>query len=789
MPASQKGPQKITKAKAKPKKTKTTDSSKKPSPKQTKEPVEEFSPVFSEFPGIKDENLASSQERKKQSKASTRTLKKKVVKQQPPPTRSGFTNDNFTNLEDRLNFKDQAEIFSKIMVAKDSKPPLSIGLFGQWGSGKSFFMELLEKHCKGLSDIAKDNDAESNPFVKRAAHIKFNAWHYVDSNLWASLALNIYEGLAQEIVKELEDGKEKVNKTREKLNELREKTESGQASIQQAKQVKTKAENDMELAVKNLEDRRIEKEKRVKAFDKEQLKQLLNASPNLDKTFLELKPELEKLGISSSISTLQQFKGIYSQVQEAKGQLWSFSEILKDFRKSPFFYWFIGIIVIWQGLSLIPGFEKGMGDVLSVLILILNEISKRMNSIKRVLDLATSVENELNKLEDRETSNEEKKLLDEINGLEAQIQQATIEIESANERITDAEAEIKRIESGGLVYDFLEERSENNEYLDQLGLISTIRRDFEKLQVKLNEFQEVADNPIERIVLYIDDLDRCKPQRVVEVLQAVHLLLALDLFVVVVGVDPRWLESSLKKEYRVDGNSGKPGDIKNIDPHNYLEKIFQIPYSLPSMQEEGYVGLVNSLVTTKEANKNNLPEPNDVLVGINTIGNDPEKELLLENHELKFIQALHNFVSTPRLVKRLINIYRILRVEASSNDFGSFIINSSEGHYRSVLLLLAINVGFPKLAPKVFDLIKIQAENMELKHFLGVTLWDAFKNTNNFSFSEEDKKSAKQIMVNLNKFLESSNEDISPPKTLKSYKFWAPRVGRYSFHWNLPKPT
>jgi hypothetical protein len=37
---------------------------------------------------------------------------------------------------------------------------------------------------------------------------------------------------------------------------------------------------------------------------------------------------------------------------------------------------------------------------------------------------------------------------------------------------------------------------------------------------------------------------------VAEVLQAVHLLLALDLFAVVVGVDPRWLLHSLRDQYR-----------------------------------------------------------------------------------------------------------------------------------------------------------------------------------------------------------------------------------------------
>jgi hypothetical protein len=32
--------------------------------------------------------------------------------------------------------------------------------------------------------------------------------------------------------------------------------------------------------------------------------------------------------------------------------------------------------------------------------------------------------------------------------------------------------------------------------------------------------------PLQRIVLYVDDLDRCPPRRVVEVLTAVHLMLA-----------------------------------------------------------------------------------------------------------------------------------------------------------------------------------------------------------------------------------------------------------------------
>jgi hypothetical protein len=55
---------------------------------------------------------------------------------------------------------------------------------------------------------------------------------------------------------------------------------------------------------------------------------------------------------------------------------------------------------------------------------------------------------------------------------------------------------------------------------------------------------------IDRIILYIDDLDRCKPEDVVRVLQRVHMLLAFELFVVVVAVVARWVEEALTQSYK-----------------------------------------------------------------------------------------------------------------------------------------------------------------------------------------------------------------------------------------------
>ncbi len=71
-----------------------------------------------------------------------------------------------------------------------------------------------------------------------------------------------------------------------------------------------------------------------------------------------------------------------------------------------------------------------------------------------------------------------------------------------------------------------------------------------------------------RIVLFIDDLDRCPPKKVVETLEAVQLLSETKLFVVVLAIDARHVTRCLKKKYE---------DILSPERHpsrlEYIEKI------------------------------------------------------------------------------------------------------------------------------------------------------------------------------------------------------------------------
>ena len=89
-----------------------------------------------------------------------------------------------------------------------------------------------------------------------------------------------------------------------------------------------------------------------------------------------------------------------------------------------------------------------------------------------------------------------------------------------------------------------------------------------------------------------------------EVLQAVHLLLAFPLFAVVVAVDPRWLLYSVRQHsaaFRDDEDETNDGLTDEERAHwrstpmNYLEKVFQIPFTLRPMGSVGFGKMVEAL--------------------------------------------------------------------------------------------------------------------------------------------------------------------------------------------------
>ena len=109
------------------------------------------------------------------------------------------------------------------------------------------------------------------------------------------------------------------------------------------------------------------------------------------------------------------------------------------------------------------------------------------------------------------------------------------------------------------------------------------------------------------------------------------------------------------------------------------------------------------------------------------------------------------------------------RIAAMLPDFGTF-VDRKDGDYRAALVLLAINVGYADVAPRIMA-------DLETASKSNFSTW----------LLETFPKNKKEDLARLQKQIESVknellNRSLQFDDNLDSYKQWAPEVGRYSFH-------
>jgi hypothetical protein len=107
---------------------------------------------------------------------------------------------------DLLNITDEVNALASLLASEEIRPPLSLGLFGEWGSGKSFFMQKMQDRIKIISDTSRKN-SNMNGYCKNIVQITFNAWHYSEVSLWSSLNSEIFEQLARDLEEREKDNK------------------------------------------------------------------------------------------------------------------------------------------------------------------------------------------------------------------------------------------------------------------------------------------------------------------------------------------------------------------------------------------------------------------------------------------------------------------------------------------------------------------------------------------------------------------------------------------------------
>lgn len=758
--------------------------------------------------------------------------------------------------DDSLGVDRYVNAFARVIASRSLQPPLSIGLFGDWGAGKTFFMKRLSKKVDALQ--SEDTGSSTPHYVNNICQIFFNAWHYAETDLWASLVNTIFIELRHKLDGDTDDPDafNKVLRTLEIAGELRkdaeERLDAAKTELEKARAKKVAAEaalNDTPLPEEPtgqaLREILSESFKEVYGDGSGAVAELLREAA----TFTG-QSEIGDAAAVLGEKRVDDVQSLFTQLSPlvSRGRFWW--NVLRDaelpksqnFRRVAIALVAIPIIgvlvsnflvgsqvwfVIAELLALLGAVAAWLRSNLRVPIALVDRLDTAQAAVRRRIEEAVTESQDEKLKEFREEGIAHQKA-------QAAVSAASMALESAIEEEANARKAVSESSSEARLGRFIRERASSSDYEKHLGLIAMIHRDFERLSDLIRSQSEKHDPDlptIDRIVLYIDDLDRCHPpEKVVRVLEAVHLLLFFPLFVVVVGVDSRWISRSLYKHYEgmlgdestYDSESSARGERAPAESQDFLEKIFQVPFWLRRMEDGDIQRLIGSLITTDEiedvsitddgrqtlaagdasggsASANGEPEHEGTatVAGDTSAGEDnarvigsldrdesavdlqanpatPVESLSITRAEVTFMDSVATLMPrTPRSVKRFVNVYRLYKASLTHQELVAFLGTPADpGTYRAVQVLLALVTGTPHFAKAVLTELNNVPGDRRLSDLAG-----------QLSLIDDDWR---QTLTAVETFARGGN-DLS----IGELQSVASLVGRYSVHHmvgHVPQP-
>ena len=684
---------------------------------------------------------------------------------------------------DSLGISSDVEMLAKLVAAASTTPPLSIALLGNWGAGKSTFMLQMQHEVAELARLAARNRGRST-YVEAIRQVTFNAWDYSDDRVWTGLIERLFRTLAAEVSGSGDPAHPTPQQAQARAAALRE-----------------------ELASLAGDDRRL-----VEDLDR------IDTAPKAPGRFAGL---ATPTAVARVIRAL--LREAWADVRNGRVALLGLAALAAAAAVA---WWLAGS----AGANLATA-------VAAVTLPVVCAVAALAGPAWRAVQTASRfVERERTRLRERQ--------------------------EQTRRRIAELGEQLVLADAAAALAAFLVERGTTSAYASFRGLVGQVRDDLDQLQKQLARARDhwsangPDTAPLERIVLYVDDLDRCPPARVVDVLAAVHLLLALPLFVVVVAVDARWLLRSLDQHqsamFTGDTLTTRqlPMDVVT-PPLDYLDKIFQVPFALRPMGDRAGAYLASLLpevddesgetvetgggsatfraVATENSGQNTAasggagqaggqrpvspelvdpnaadqylrsarsesaqPQPGAKLgyhsgAGEADPGNhDPAPaNLRITVQEREFLPRLARFVPTPRAGKKLVNLYRLVRIGVPADELDAFVGRvDNGGAYQTVAILLSVLVGRPIHAHQLFAVIQAGNPTEDIVNFLRTDRPESVQD----AIWRDTKILRDEVAITIKEIRDgngSGKVGYLPARPvlgeLSTYQRWCPEIARFSF--------
>ncbi len=232
--------------------------------------------------------------------------------------------------------------------------------------------------------------------------------------------------------------------------------------------------------------------------------------------------------------------------------------------------------------------------------------------------------------------------------------------------------------------------------------------------------EKLKEQNLDRVVVFVDDLDRLPPERAVELLEVLKIFLDCKGCVFVLAIDSEVIFRGVRKKY----GFGEKDTKKSQD---FFDKIIQVPFIMPvvSYNIESYVA--------------------ECLKDIDMAASDDDLHL--------YTNLIRNSIGiNPRAIKRLLNSYLLLTKISPDNS------NQS-------LLFAALCLQY--LNGALYNFIVINRDNLEPEDFVKLVTAEEYEDLKdleskyNYSFDSLNDEDSESLMIKINSFMVEFGKLIS----------------------------
>lgn len=265
-------------------------------------------------------------------------------------------------------------------------------------------------------------------------------------------------------------------------------------------------------------------------------------------------------------------------------------------------------------------------------------------------------------------------ILEHITAIDQEIGNKDKIIKSARTAFTSALRIGASATLGGKAVDIVDEIIGNAD----ASPVKRLRKNLEELT---QQIRERKTNPVEKILVYVDDLDRIEPKDAVKLLELLKNIFSIPNCIFVLAIDYDVVVKGLKDKF------GERSPQNEREFRAYFDKIIQLPFMMPvgSYSIGKYVGdLLEKIgfISERDYNEDHL----DTIIKYTVRGN-------------------------PRSVKRLVNSLALISIfietrESRNNEYNASIADLGiTTDMRKVLLfaVVCIQIAFPKIYEFLVD--------------------------------------------------------------------------------------